>query len=104
MDELLSAFKGGSVQEEDGVAQYKIMIESAKKNEKKLEPHVGDKIIGTMFIMVRAHSVWPLQDTVMNMYPANVPKKMADDWKERERIENWGSWLTEAVLRGEADI
>ncbi|KAG8909946.1 hypothetical protein FRC01_006631 [Tulasnella sp. 417] len=102
--EVLHAFKGAAMEEKDGEAQYNIMIESAKRNERKLEPQIGDKIIGTMFIMVRAYSGRPLRETMMNMYPVNVQEKMADHMKEQERIEDWDSWLKEAVLKGEADI
>lgn len=103
MEEILLVFKQAAEREGDGETQYNTMIESAKRNEKKLEPQVGDKIIGTMFIMVRGYVGSPPQ-ALMNMYPCNVPRKMADHMKEQKRIENWDAWLKEAILRGEADI
>ncbi|KAG8994235.1 hypothetical protein FRB90_000502 [Tulasnella sp. 427] len=102
--EILAALKEGSRTEEQGETQYRIMIESAKRNEKELERKTGDKIIGTMFIMIRGYYAPESWTSILNMYPANIPAAMAEDMKKRQRIENWDAWLKEAILKGEADL
>lgn len=102
IEEILSAFKQAALKPGDGEAQYRDMLEATKRNERKLEPEVGDKIVGTMFIMVRGDLSSGLE--AMSIYPANIPKGMADQMRTQKRIENWDAWLKEAIMRGEADI